>query len=126
MFVVTTDTLPGFDVKEVIGGVVGAIARPLNVYTEGVKALSGGLSPAMPQALSRWREDAMARMAERAYHLGANAVLGMRFDHRQVSSSWTEICAYGTAVFVVPTGGAVVPRATGRVTTNRNAERRAG
>ena len=110
MLVVTTDTLPGFDIKEVIGGIVGATARPLNVYVEGVKALTGGISPTMPQALSRWREDAIARLAERAYERGANAVIGMRFDHRQVSNTWTEICAYGTAVFVVPAAGAGPPQ----------------
>jgi uncharacterized protein YbjQ (UPF0145 family) len=104
MLVVTTETLPGFEIKEVIGGVVGATARPLNVFTEGVKALSGGLSPQMPQALSRTREDAIARMSERAYQRGANAIIGMRFDHRQINTAWIEICAYGTAVFVVPAG----------------------
>src|SRR6266511_4256023 len=40
MLVVTTETLPGFEIKEIIGGVVGATARPLNVFTEGVKALT--------------------------------------------------------------------------------------
>jgi uncharacterized protein YbjQ (UPF0145 family) len=104
MLVVTTDTLPGFEIKEVLGGVVGATARPLNVFAEGVKALSGGLSPHMPQALSKTREDAIARLAERAYQRGANAIIGMRFDHRQINNSWVEICAYGTAVFVVPAG----------------------
>lgn len=118
MLVVTTDNLPGFEIKEVLGGVVGATARPLNVFAEGVKALTGGLNPEMPQALSRWREDAMARMAERAYHRGANAVIGMRFDHRQISASWTEICAYGTAVFVVPAAAAGPPPA--RATPVRN------
>jgi hypothetical protein len=41
-------------------------------------------------------------MLGRAYRRGANAVVGMRFDHRSISESWTEICAYGTAVFVTP------------------------
>jgi uncharacterized protein YbjQ (UPF0145 family) len=104
MLVVTTETLPGFEIKEIIGGVVGATARPLNAFSEGVKALSGGLSPQMPQSLSRSREDAIARMAERAYQRGANAVIGMRFDHRQINNTWIEICAYGTAVFVVHAG----------------------
>ena len=37
-----------------------------------------------------------------AYQRGANAVVGMRFDHRPISESWNEVCAYGTAVFVIP------------------------
>jgi hypothetical protein len=56
----------------------------------------------MSTALGRWRDDAIAQMAKLAYARGANAVVCMRFDHRDISASWTEICAYGTAVFVVP------------------------
>jgi uncharacterized protein YbjQ (UPF0145 family) len=33
----------------------------------------------------------------------SNAVVGMRFDHRELTNPWTEVCAYGTAVFVVAT-----------------------
>jgi hypothetical protein len=54
-------------------------------------------------------------MSKMAYARGANAVVCMRFDHRDISASWTEICAYGTAVFVVPArpavGGAAEPAA---------------
>jgi uncharacterized protein YbjQ (UPF0145 family) len=105
MLAVTIDTIPGFDIKTVIGEVVGITARPRNVYSEGVKTLAGGLDPRMPQSLERSREVAVARMLERAYQRGANAVVGMRFDHRAITEAWTEICAYGTAVLVVPAGG---------------------
>jgi hypothetical protein len=44
-------------------------------------------------------------MAYHARNAGANAVLGMRFDHRVISESWVEICAYGTAVVAVAIGG---------------------
>lgn len=101
MLAVTIDTLPGYEIKQVFGEVVGATARSDNVFTEGIKALSGAANPRMPQALSRWREEAIARMVSTAHQRGANAVVGMRFDHRKIGSSWTEICAYGTAVFVV-------------------------
>jgi uncharacterized protein YbjQ (UPF0145 family) len=37
-------------------------------------------------------------MVERARQLGANAVVGLRFDHRTIANQWTEICAYGTAM----------------------------
>jgi uncharacterized protein YbjQ (UPF0145 family) len=104
MFAVTIDTLPGYEIKEVIGEVLGITARPQNVFVEGVRELSGAMNPQLPKALRRWREDAIARMVETAYRRGANAVIGVRFDHRSISSTWTEICAYGTAVFVVPAG----------------------
>jgi hypothetical protein len=55
----------------------------------------------MQRALARWREDAVVKMLNEAYQRGANAVVGMRFDHRELTNSWTEICAYGTAGLTV-------------------------
>jgi uncharacterized protein YbjQ (UPF0145 family) len=111
MFAVTIDALPGYEIKEVIGGVVGITARSQNVFLEGVKALSGAPNPQVSRTLSRWRQEAIARMVETAYSRGANAVIGVRFDHRSIGASWTEICAYGTAVFVVPAGRVRPPQA---------------
>ena len=103
MLAVTIDSLPGYEIKKVIGEVMGTSARARNTYSEGVKTLSGAVNPNMQRALTRWREDAVVKMLEQAYQRGANAVVGMRFDNREISNSWTEICAYGTAVFVVAT-----------------------
>jgi len=102
MFAVTIETLPGFEIKEVLGQVVGVVARPRNAYVEGVKSLTGKAPANVADALVRAREVAVAHMLRIAYERGANAVVGMRFDHRPVSESWNEICAYGTAVFVIP------------------------
>lgn len=102
MFAVTIDSLPGYHIKEVVGEVLGTTARPQNVFLEGIKELSGSPSPQMPRMLRKWREDAIARMVEEAYRRGANAVIGVRFDHRAIGTTWTELCAYGTAVFIVP------------------------
>jgi uncharacterized protein YbjQ (UPF0145 family) len=43
-------------------------------------------------------------MSEEAQRRGGNAVVGMRFDHRDISDMWVELCAYGTAVYVVGAG----------------------
>ncbi len=104
ILVVTTDTLPGYEVRHVLGDVIGVTARPRNPYVEGVKALSGKsvASDASAAALTRWRQEAIARMAQQARERGANAVIGLRFDHRDVTGAWGEICAYGTAVVVEP------------------------
>jgi uncharacterized protein YbjQ (UPF0145 family) len=102
MLAVTIETLPGFEIKEVLGQVVGVVARPRNAYVEGVKSLTGKAPSNVADALVRAREVAIAHMLRIAYQRGANAVVGMRFDHRPVSESWNEICAYGTAVFVIP------------------------
>jgi uncharacterized protein YbjQ (UPF0145 family) len=103
MLAVTIDNLPGYEIKKVIGEVVGTTARARNAYTEGVKALSGTVNPKHAAGSRPWREDAVVKMLNEAYQRGANAVVGMRFDHRELTNSWTEICAYGTAVFVVAT-----------------------
>jgi uncharacterized protein YbjQ (UPF0145 family) len=106
VLVVTTDDLPGYEVHYVLGEVLGALARPRNPYVEGVKALSGKTvdSDVSGAALMRWRREAIARMAQQARELGANAVIGLRFDHRDITGAWGEICAYGTAVVVEPLG----------------------
>lgn len=102
MLVVTTESLPGYEIRLVIGQVVSSLARTANPFREGVRQLRGGNYDTMaPENLTRWRTEAVARLAEEARRLGANAVIGMRFDNRDCGHSWTELCAYGTAVVAV-------------------------
>ncbi len=103
MLVVTTETVAGHVVRRVIGEVIGATVRSNNVYLEGVKSLTGAPNPQIGLLLARWRRDAVAVMAASARRQGANAVVGMRFDHREISRAWVEICAYGTAVVIAAT-----------------------
>lgn len=100
MLIVTTESVPGYQVLEVLGQVFGLTARTHNPYEEGVKALTGGLNPQMVRTLGHWRDEAIAELAKAARRKGANAVIGMRFDNREITSSWAEICAYGTAARV--------------------------
>lgn len=102
MLVVTTDDLPGYVVRQVFGEVIGVTGRTRNPFREGVRKLHGEGDPQVVRALTRWRLDAVHQMMVHARELGANAVVGMRFDHRNVSDMWGEICAYGTAVCVEP------------------------
>jgi uncharacterized protein YbjQ (UPF0145 family) len=102
VLVVTTDTLPGYEIRAVLGAVVSSIARTRNPYREGVKNLRGGnYDEKAPENLTRWRTDAVTRLGEEAQRLGANAVIGMQFEHREVGEMWMEVCAYGTAVVAV-------------------------
>jgi len=101
MLVVTTESIPGYEVSAVIGEVVGVTARTFNPFIEGVKSLNGRLNPQLVRLLTQIRQEAVARMMEAAQRRGANAVIGMRFDHRGVTHAWNEVCAYGTAVLVV-------------------------
>jgi uncharacterized protein YbjQ (UPF0145 family) len=124
VLIVTIDNLPGYQIRAVVGEVVGVTARPQNKFTEGVRSLSGRLSEAGEQYLVAGRREAVERMAFHARNAGANAVIGMRFDHRVVSSMWVEICAYGTAVVAVAVrAGLPGPRrATARRLGSRPAE----
>ena len=56
----------------------------------------------MAQVLVQTRARAIVQMMVAARRRGANAILGMRFDNRDITSMWVEIVAYGTAVVVVP------------------------
>lgn len=110
MLVVTTDHLPGYEIRAVLGGVVSSIARTRNPYREGAKNLrGGGADPKAPENLTRWRMEAVMRLGEEAQRLGANAVLGMRFEHREVGVMWMEVCVYGTAVIAVQQGAGQTP-----------------
>ncbi len=40
--------------------------------------------------------------SQEAEQRGANAIVAMRFDNSQLGTNWTEVCAYGTAVFAIP------------------------
>ena len=97
MLVLTVDHAVGFHIESILGDVEGATVRPHNPYLEGVKRLDGVVAPKIDE-LIRSRKLAVADMAERARQLGANAVVGLRFDHRVIADHWTEICAYGTAM----------------------------
>ena len=102
MLIVTTDELPGYRVRQVLGEVIGVIGRTRNPFQERVRLMDGGGNPKVIQVLKRYRMEAVEQMVEHARSLGANAVLGMRFDTRNVSDMWGDICAYGTAVLVDP------------------------
>jgi uncharacterized protein YbjQ (UPF0145 family) len=98
--VVTTDGIAGFVVQQVIGEVVGLITRTLNAYSGGVVSLNGVPNPRLHEMLLQYRGEAVADMIKIANERGANAVVGMRFDHRPITPSLHELCAYGTAVIV--------------------------
>ncbi|GAA1764357.1 YbjQ family protein [Luedemannella helvata] len=102
LLVVTTETIPGYRVQSVLGPVVGLTMRSRNPYKAGLATLDGGAHPEAADQLVQCRQEAITEMVRSARERGANAIIGMRFDHRQVTNSTAEMCAYGTAVIVVP------------------------
>ena len=103
MIVTTMNDIPGFDVDEVFGEVMGLTVRSRNVGSQigaGLKSIFGGELKGMTKSLMDSRQQVMQRMTEEAEAKGANAIIAMRFDTSEMAGNWTEICAYGTAVKV--------------------------
>jgi uncharacterized protein YbjQ (UPF0145 family) len=95
--------IPGHTIEEVYGEVFGLTVRSRNVGSQmgaGLKSILGGELKGMTKALQTSREEVIQRMVEEAEAKGANAVVAMRFDTSEMGGTWTEICAYGTAVRV--------------------------
>jgi len=103
MIVTTMNDIPGHEVDEVYGEVMGLTVRSRNIGSQigaGLKSIVGGELKGMTKALVDSRRQVMERMVQEAEAKGANAIIAMRFDTSELGSSWTEICAYGTAVRV--------------------------
>ena len=101
MLISTMNDLPGYDIQEVYGEVFGLTVRSRNVGSQlgaSFKSLVGGELKGMTKMLAEGREHATERLVQEAEAKGANAVVAFRFDTSELGSTWTEICAYGTAV----------------------------
>jgi uncharacterized protein YbjQ (UPF0145 family) len=93
--------LPGYEIEEVYGEVFGLTVRSRNIGSQigaTFKSLVGGELKGMTKMLAEGRHHATERLVEEAQAKGANAVLAFRFDTSELGTTWTEICAYGTAV----------------------------
>src|SRR5689334_18188990 len=103
MIVTTMNDIPGYEVDEVYGEVMGLTVRSRNIGSQigaGLKSIVGGELKGMTKVLTDSRHQVMDRMIEEANAKGANAIIAMRFDTSELGTGWTEICAYGTAVKV--------------------------
>jgi uncharacterized protein YbjQ (UPF0145 family) len=104
MLISTMNDIPGRQVVEVYGEVMGLTVRSRNIGSQigaGFKSLVGGELKGMTKALQDSRNQVIERMVAEAEAKGADAILAMRFDTSELGSTWTEICAYGTAVRTV-------------------------
>jgi uncharacterized protein YbjQ (UPF0145 family) len=101
MITTTMNDLPGYEIEEVLGEVFGLTVRSRNVGSQigaSLKSLIGGELKGMTKMLAAGRVDAQQRLAAEAEAKGANAIIAFRFDTSELGTTWTEICAYGTAV----------------------------
>ncbi len=101
--VTTAFELPNCRVVRSLGLVRGIVVRSRSIVGNigaAVQTLFGGNITLYTQLCERAREDAFGLMIEHAGQLGANAIVGVRYDANEVATGVTEVLAYGTAVVV--------------------------
>ena len=103
--VTTTFELNGYQIVTNLGLVRGIVVRSRSVVgTIGasLQTLLGGDISLFTQLCEDTRNDAFERMLQHAAEIGANAVIGVRYDATEIMQGVTEVLAYGTAVVVKP------------------------
>lgn len=103
MIIVTTDFVPGKEVKELKGFVRGSTVQSKHVGKDilaGLKTIVGGEIKEYSEMMNEARQKAIGRMVEDAKGKGANAVIAVRLETSNVMANASEIIAYGTAVYV--------------------------
>lgn len=105
MIIVTTEHVPNYEVKEVLGTVFGLTVRARGLGKDiaaAFKGLVGGEITQYTEMLEDARRQAMDRLVANAQAMGADAVVMVRFDSGEVGHNMSEIVAYGTAVTIRP------------------------
>jgi uncharacterized protein YbjQ (UPF0145 family) len=104
----TAFTIDGYRVTKTFGIVRGIVVRSRSIFgTLGgsLQTLVGGNITAFTKLCEQARNDAFDMMMSHAGHLGANAVIGVRYDATEIMQGVSEVLCYGTAVFVEPDTG---------------------
>jgi uncharacterized protein YbjQ (UPF0145 family) len=97
----TFDPPPGYEIERVIGPCWGITVRSRSVLgttCAGFQAIFGGEITMFTELANDSRNEAMNRLEQHARKMGANGILGTRFDSSELANSVNEILAYGTAV----------------------------
>jgi uncharacterized protein YbjQ (UPF0145 family) len=105
MHVATTNDLAGKKIVRSLGVVRGIVVRSRSIVGNigaGIQALFGGNITLYTSLCERARAEAFELMVVHAHEMGANAIVGMRYDANEVAAGITEVLAYGTAVVVEP------------------------
>ena len=101
----TTFEIDGFHVKQNLGVVRGIIVRSRSLFgTIGgmLHTIVGGNITLFTELCEKTREEAFDMMVSHAEELGANAIVGVRYDATEILGGVTEVLCYGTAVILSP------------------------
>jgi uncharacterized protein YbjQ (UPF0145 family) len=99
----TTFTIDGFNIVKNHGAVRGIQVRSRSVFGNigaGIQTLFGGNISLLSNLCEKTREETFNLMIAHAAELGANAVVGIRYDATEIMQGVTEVLVYGTAVTV--------------------------
>jgi uncharacterized protein YbjQ (UPF0145 family) len=99
----TSFEIPGYRVRQNLGLVRGVTVRSRSVignFAGGIQTLFGGNISIFTELCENARQEAYELMLQHADQMGANAIVGMRYDANDVMDGVTEVLAYGTAVIV--------------------------
>lgn len=108
----TAFQLDGYSIVKNLGLVRGITVRSRSVvgnFGASIQSLFGGNITIYETLCEQAREQALGKMFAHARQLGANAVIGVRYDATELMPGITEVLCYGTAVVVAPEGGAGAP-----------------
>ncbi|HZL35729.1 MAG TPA: YbjQ family protein [Tepidisphaeraceae bacterium] len=104
--VTTTFTIEGYRIRQYLGIVRGIIVRSPTIaqgFLGGLKSIVGGQIGSYTQMCEQARQQAYELLIDHARGVGANAIVGLRYDASEIgskTSSATEVLCYGTAVII--------------------------
>ena len=106
IIVVTTPTMPGYEIVKVLGAVSGLTVRTRGVggkIVAGIEGIFGGEVTSYTSECEKARRESLQRLMENASRMGANAVVGTDFETSDIlQGTATTFSAYGTAVVIKP------------------------
>ena len=105
-FITTAFELPGYKIAGTLGVVRGIVVRSRSLVGSlgaALQTLFGGNITLYTQLCERARDEAYELMLRHAREMGANAIIGVRYDATEIGPGVTEVLAYGTAVKIDPT-----------------------
>jgi uncharacterized protein YbjQ (UPF0145 family) len=101
--VTTAFEIDGYRIKQNLGVVRGIVVRSRSIVGNigaAFQTLVGGNITLLTELCEKTRRDSFEMMVQHAEEIGANGVIGFRYDANEVMSGVTEVLAYGTAVVV--------------------------
>ncbi len=99
--ITTAFSIDGYRIKQNLGVVRGIVVRSRSIFGTigaGFQTLVGGNITLFTELCEKTRKDSFELMVKHAEEIGANGLIGIRYDANEVMSGVTEVLAYGTAV----------------------------